>query len=646
MKRAIDARLGRAIFCSALVLVATWYAVNVPLARAAIGNYSLFKRLAFAQTSDSQPTVPFATDGGVGLFTTSPTDLTTLRVFSTSPTLLSPNSPFSPMQYSPGYWQSSQFYSSLEEMDTSLPSGDVFGYLLEGGDLGTRLALLPIPETNLFPRDIPYFTGNAFTLLDGMDPTEPFMLHWNGYTAPPAINDTPLFVNISRVSDGQSLVGFGVPNTVTSYEIPANTLAANTQYRADLSYSARLFTPDAGFTSADTYINFDYATNLYFTTATAGSGSAAPVVPEPASHALALAALVALTALLRKHRRSASLTIAVALVVLSSTTATAIGNYSLFKRIAYAQTSDAQPTTHYAMDGGVGLFTTDPAEVTSVRVFSTSPTVPEPVPEFTLTQYAPGFWTYGQYYPSLEAMDAALPNGDTFGYLIEGGTLGPQLALLTTPATNLFPLEIPYFTNNAHSELNGMDSSAEFTLHWNGYTPPAGINDTPVFLAIFRVSDGQFLTGTTALNTAASFVIPANTLAPDTRYAAHLSYSARIFTPDVGFSTADTYVNFDRLTMLEFMTAALLPGDYNGNGAVDAADYTVWRDSRGSITNLAADGNDSGQIDAGDLTVWQQNFGRTTGLGSTTEFGSIAIPEPASMCLALLLLGCVARRRA
>jgi hypothetical protein len=54
-----------------------------------------------------------------------------------------------------------------------------------------------------------------------------------------------------------------------------------------------------------------------------------------------------------------------------------------------------------------------------------------------------------------------------------------------------------------------------------------------------------------------------------------------------------------------------LPGDYNGNDVVDAADYTVWRNTLGSTIDLRADGNGNGVIDQGDYGVWTANFGRT-----------------------------------
>ncbi len=72
-------------------------------------------------------------------------------------------------------------------------------------------------------------------------------------------------------------------------------------------------------------------------------------------------------------------------------------------------------------------------------------------------------------------------------------------------------------------------------------------------------------------------------------------------------------------------------GDYNGNAIVDAADYTVWRDSFGSTTNLAADGDSSGEIDAGDYTVWVNRFGESSTFSAT-------VPEPT----ALLVLGMTA----
>jgi len=56
-----------------------------------------------------------------------------------------------------------------------------------------------------------------------------------------------------------------------------------------------------------------------------------------------------------------------------------------------------------------------------------------------------------------------------------------------------------------------------------------------------------------------------------------------------------------------------LPGDYNNDGTVDAADYTNWRDTLGSSVpaSSGADGNGNGTIDQGDYAVWRDNFGTT-----------------------------------
>jgi hypothetical protein len=54
-----------------------------------------------------------------------------------------------------------------------------------------------------------------------------------------------------------------------------------------------------------------------------------------------------------------------------------------------------------------------------------------------------------------------------------------------------------------------------------------------------------------------------------------------------------------------------LTGDYNFNGVVDAADYSLWRNARNLPFDLRADGNVDGIVDDADYEVWRANFGRT-----------------------------------
>jgi hypothetical protein len=57
-------------------------------------------------------------------------------------------------------------------------------------------------------------------------------------------------------------------------------------------------------------------------------------------------------------------------------------------------------------------------------------------------------------------------------------------------------------------------------------------------------------------------------------------------------------------------TPARIPGDYDGNGSVDKADYDVWRTMFGLTGDpLAADGNGDGRVDAADYVVWRNAAG-------------------------------------
>jgi hypothetical protein len=72
-------------------------------------------------------------------------------------------------------------------------------------------------------------------------------------------------------------------------------------------------------------------------------------------------------------------------------------------------------------------------------------------------------------------------------------------------------------------------------------------------------------------------------------------------------------------------------GDFNEDGVVDAADYSVWRDGLGAAYSME------------DYAVWKSHFGQS-GAGSGAFSASTAVPEPTSLTLLLLSMLLVFRR--
>jgi len=74
-----------------------------------------------------------------------------------------------------------------------------------------------------------------------------------------------------------------------------------------------------------------------------------------------------------------------------------------------------------------------------------------------------------------------------------------------------------------------------------------------------------------------------------------------------------------------------LPGDYNDDGRVDAADFVDWRKTDGTAHGYA---------------TWRTNFGSTlggNGLASHLNDGTHVIPEPTSVFLVGLATVCIVR---
>jgi hypothetical protein len=80
-----------------------------------------------------------------------------------------------------------------------------------------------------------------------------------------------------------------------------------------------------------------------------------------------------------------------------------------------------------------------------------------------------------------------------------------------------------------------------------------------------------------------------------------------------------------------------IPGDFNDNGVVDAADYVLWRNQidfppkncMGGPCFWEADGNLDRKVDSADFDIWRSTFGKAA---VAVSLGQL-VPEPASLLL-------------
>lgn len=72
-----------------------------------------------------------------------------------------------------------------------------------------------------------------------------------------------------------------------------------------------------------------------------------------------------------------------------------------------------------------------------------------------------------------------------------------------------------------------------------------------------------------------------------------------------------------------YVVRGSLPGDFNDDGTVDAADYTTWRDGLGATYTAA------------DYQVWRNKYGTSLSLPAGS-LNAVSSPEPTALALALL----------
>lgn len=76
-----------------------------------------------------------------------------------------------------------------------------------------------------------------------------------------------------------------------------------------------------------------------------------------------------------------------------------------------------------------------------------------------------------------------------------------------------------------------------------------------------------------------------------------------------------------------------LTGDFDRSGAVDQADYLLWKQQFGAAGPALADGNSDGRVDAADYTLWRDAL--------SGGIGSVGVPEPSAPTICgVLFAGC------
>jgi hypothetical protein len=172
---------------------------------------------------------------------------------------------------------------------------------------------------------------------------------------------------------------------------------------------------------------------------------------------------------------------------------------------------------------------------------------------------------------------------------------------------------------------NGRKTGRYSPLDFFRYTSPGVLDLVPEFGAYFSI-DG----GTTPINT---FNGPNGGDLSDWTGATVDSYNTGT---NLGSESPVSAGDVTEMDVIGYDVAtSQVPGDYNHNGVVDAADYTIWRATLGQTgTGLAADGDGDNAVTQADYDVWKSNFGHAaSGSGAGA---AAAIPEPSSIVLVLL----------
>ncbi len=231
----------------------------------------------------------------------------------------------------------------------------------------------------------------------------------------------------------------------------------------------------------------------------------------------------------------------------------------------YEQTSQSPPTTpfEYVVDTTINMA---PGDATSATVNSNP-----------MTEDFPGEWGIFIGYPDQASLDAAYPGAISYTFAISGGALGNSSQSFPT-GTEIYPAP-PAFTPASFNDIQNIDTAQPLLVDW---VNPGPLTDFVIF-AIYDPNNDSCVLDMFFPSGQGDFLIPANTMSPDTQYHFEIGFvNGNAFTgsPFPGFGIQAQGLNgYESITFADITTAALGCTDVEESAVIKEIIYTQSADN-------------------------------------------------------------------
>lgn len=185
---------------------------------------------------------------------------------------------------------------------------------------------------------------------------------------------------------------------------------------------------------------------------------------------------------------------------------------------------------------------------------------------------------------------------------------------------------------HVHPMKTGWDSSSLYSDFDWGFNPANPVDRLGDDIGAELDSQNGIVLGTEVWFDVTDYLEDVRTGTPDNGLAILSGTADGI---QIHFNGSDLAEARPRLVVASGMIPVIGPtlaGDFNSDGVVNAADYTLYRDNLGTSFNLGGNGNEAGAsagvVDAADYALWSANYG-STAAGSALQ----AVPEPVGVAL-------------